>query len=144
MQQNLRQSANDPQIQMAEDGITENLPTIDISKSLAPFEIIFDESGNPISSSGILNGAIPTIPSGIFQYVRNFGEDRFTWQPTSSVRISAVVVQTNSGFILAGRSLREIEKRENQALIFSCLAWLFGVSGLFIIEVLALIYFRGV
>ena len=105
VQQDLRQSANDPQIQMAEDGISpQTLPRVDISKSLAPFVIVFDQNGNPVSSSGTLNGAIPTIPAGIFQYVRNSGEDRFTWQPAPSVRIAAVVDKTNSGFILAGRN----------------------------------------
>jgi hypothetical protein len=156
IQQDLRQSANDPQIQMAEDQVQpENLPSIDISKSLAPFVIVFDEKGNPISSSGTLNGVIPTIPAGVFVYVRTsgggdlrptdiVGEDRFTWQPENGVRIAAVVVRTNSGFILAGRNLREIEKREENALFVSGIAWIFGIVGLFVIEALATVYTRGI
>ncbi len=59
VQQNYRQTANDPQIQMAEDasnslsssGKVGDFNTeikIDISKSLAPFVIIYDVKGNPI------------------------------------------------------------------------------------------------
>ena len=61
VQQNYRQSANDPQIQMAEDAASELafgggpygvLPrgNIDIAKSIAPFMIIYDENKNPIIS----------------------------------------------------------------------------------------------
>ena len=131
VQQDLRWSANDPQIQMAEDGAVAlgsgatatsvaAAPIVDISRSLSPFVIVFDDNGKPIASSAVLNGATPTIPFGIFQYVRMSGEDRFTWQPENGVRIAAVVVRfsgTSSGFILAGRSLREVEKREDNALM---------------------------
>jgi hypothetical protein len=138
VQQDIRQSANDPLIQMAEDQIQpQNLPTVDISQSLAPFTIIFDNNGQPISSSGTLNGSIPTIPLGVFQYVRMSGEDRFTWEPMSGVRIAAVVdhfVGAHPGFILAGRNIREVEKREDHALFITGAAWLFGICGLFIIQ----------
>ena len=145
IQQDLRQSANDPQIQMAEDQVQpESLTTIDISKSLAPFVIIFDDNGNPISSSGTLNGVIPTIPYGVFNYIKTsgggnlrptdiVGEDRFTWQPENDVRIAAVVARTSSGFILAGRNLREVEKREENALFVSGIAWIFGIIGIVVI-----------
>jgi len=87
---------------------------IDIAKSLAPYIIIFDATGKPIASSAQLNGQTPTIPSGVFDSVRQSGEVRITWQPQSNVRSAIVVTEfrgSNSGFVLAGRSLREAEKR---------------------------------
>lgn len=128
VQQNYRQSANDPQIQMAQDqakafengqkiesvGAGEK---IDLSKSLAPFLIVFDSQENPATSSATLNGRIPVPPPGVFEQATNQGENRVTWQPSENVRIAAVVAPFHgptSGFILAGRSLREVEKRESQ------------------------------
>ena len=141
VQQDIRQSANDPQIQIAEDGVSpQSLPTIDISKSLAPFVIVYDENGNLLSSSGTLDVAIPTILSGIFQYVRMSGEDRFTWQPENGVRIAAVVDKTASGFILAGRNLREVEKREDNILSMAIIGWIGMLIGTFFIQTLCLLY----
>ena len=84
VQQDLRQGANDPQIQMAEDvaaklaggqPVQNVVPSekVDIAKSLAPYLIIFDANGNPIASSAQLDGQTPTIPSGVFDSVRKNG-----------------------------------------------------------------------
>ncbi len=110
-------------------------PIVDISRSLSPFVIVFDDNGKPIASSAVLNGATPTIPFGIFQYVRMSGEDRFTWQPENGVRIAAVVVRfsgTSSGFILAGRSLREVEKREDNTLMIVGIGYVLVLILLFV------------
>ncbi len=91
VQQDLRQGANDPQIQMAEDtaaklangqSVQNVVPSekVDIANSLAPYLIIFNANGIPIASSAQLDGQTPTIPSGVFDYVRQNGEDRFTWR----------------------------------------------------------------
>ncbi len=138
VQQSLRWGANDPQIQMAEDAaaalgsggtVTSVLPTaqVDISNSLAPFMVIYNDSGEPLGSSAKLNGLTPALPHGIFDYTRQKGEDRVTWQPEAAVRIAAVVVAyggTQPGFVLAGRSLREVEIRENQVEQITAIAWL--------------------
>src|SRR6266849_11215871 len=137
VQQDLRQGANDPQIQMAEDAavklaggqpVQSVVPSekVDIAKSLAPYLIIFDANGNPIDSSAQLDGQTPTIPSGVFDSVRQNGEDRFTWQPQTGVRSAVVVTQykgSNSGFVLAGRSLREVEKREDNLMLVLLVGW---------------------
>ncbi len=137
VQQNLRQGANDPQIQMAEDAATKlangqsvqnvvSSEKVDIANSLAPYLIIFDANGNPIASSAQLDSQTPTIPSGVFNYVRQNGEDRFTWQPQTGVRSAVVVTQykgSNSGFVLAGRSLREVEKREDSLMLVLLAGW---------------------
>lgn len=136
VQQELRQSANDPQIQLAEDaadalalgGAADGVvprSEIDVARSLAPFMIVYDDQGEAVASSGILHGQIPSLPAGVLDYVRENSEDRVTWQPEAGVRIAAVIVRfegAESGFVLAGRSLREIEKRETQVKLEAGLA----------------------
>jgi hypothetical protein len=132
-QQVLRQSANDPQIQMAEDAaislsngaqISSVVPAsnIDISKSLSPFMILYNNDGVAVISNGSLHGKIPSPPAGVFEHARMNGQNRLTWQPERGVRIASVIISYSgsySGFVLAGRSLREIEVRESQMLTFS-------------------------
>jgi len=138
VQQSLRQGANDPQIQLAEDSadalargepVESVVPiaTIDVARSLAPFMMVFDDNGATLASSGLLHGQVPALPAGVLDYVQQHGEDRVTWQPEPGVRVAAVVVRytgTNSGYILAGRSLREVEKRESQVSFFAGATWL--------------------
>lgn len=140
-QQSLRQNANDPQIQLSQDAAS-HLSTgvnpealigskVDPSQSLSPFLIIYNRDGQVLSSEVTLQGSTPALPSGVFDYTKQNGSDRFTWQPQDGVRIAAVVVPyqgENKGFVLAGRSLKEVEKRENQLLLLSTLGWLVGVS----------------
>ena len=103
VQQSLRQAANDPQIQMAEDtaaslnggaGPENVLPKekVEFSKSLAPFVVLYDSSGKPIGSSGVLDGAMPEYPLGALQAAKDQGENRVTWQPRGDVRVASVAV----------------------------------------------------
>ena len=135
VQQSLRMGANDPQIQMAEDAAS-NLnagatvesvlpPTqVEIADSLAPFVIVFDESGKVLASSATLHSAVPAYPAGVLDSTRQNGQDRVTWQPEPGVRMATVVVPFKNGFVLAGRSLTEVEKRESQVENLSGLAML--------------------
>jgi len=143
VQQSLRWGANDPQIQMAEDaaatlaaGRTPEtvLPAgqVEISSSLAPFMVIYNDTGQPLASSGLLHGTAPLLPPGIFDYTRQNSEDRVSWQPEAGVRVAAVVVVyggAQPGFVLAGRSLREVEKRESQVEQITGIIWLVGLAG---------------
>jgi hypothetical protein len=137
VQQDMRIGANDPQIQIAEDvakqiSIGQNplafIPQIkvDVSQSLANYIVIFDSKGKVIGSSAQLDGKDPVIPQGVFASTKNLGETRFTWQPKTGVR-SAVIVDyykgLNSGYVLVGRSLREVEKREDNLGLIVFLAW---------------------
>jgi hypothetical protein len=138
VQQALRQGANDPQVQMAEDAAVALAggaapaavvpPTrIDPSRSLAPYLIVFDDAGQPVASSDVLAGGTPSPPAGVFDYTRTHLEDRFTWQPAPGVRDAVVVVRysgASSGFVMAGRSLREVEARESQLSAMVGLTWL--------------------
>ncbi len=127
-QQSLRLGANDPQIQMAEDAadaLTHNatldqvMPAgmVDVGRSLAPFMIVYNDQGQVLAPSGVLHGATPPLPRGVLDYARQHGQNRLTWEPEPGVRIAAVVVRVEGragGFVLAGRSLREVEIRESQ------------------------------
>ena len=135
VQQSLRMGANDPQIQMAEDaasqlntgaGVKSVLPStkVEIAESLAPFMIVFDKSGNVLASSATLHGTVPAYPAGVLDYVRKNGQDRVTWQPEAGVRMATVVTPYQNGFVMTGRSLTEVEKRESQVESLSGLAML--------------------
>jgi len=148
-QQVLRQGANDPQIEMAGNlesmlsryGVNDGLRqgallqyggTVDMARSLSPFLIVYDDEGRALGSNAELEGKTPAPPSGVFDYVRQHGEERVSWQPRPGVRIAAVVRRvagSQPGFVLAGRSLREVEAREAQVEQMAGLAWL-GMLGL--------------
>jgi hypothetical protein len=86
-----------------------------MAKSLAPYLIVFDDSGRPLAAGAQLHGATPIPPSGVFNSARA-GEVRQTWEPENGVRAAMVVVRYSGGFVLAARSLREVERREDDAL----------------------------
>jgi len=146
----LRGLANDPQIEMAEDAAAALergqvpqtlLPAaqVDIATSLAPFLLIFDESGRPVASSARLDGETPKPPSGVFAHSGDPGGERFTWQPRPGVRSAAVLVRFGGprpGYVLAGRSLREVEIRESGLNLVLVLAWAASVGGSLIAVVL--------
>lgn len=138
VQQSYRQSANDPQIQIAEDlsqaissgstppdAIVSPNPTQDLTTTLATFVAIYDATGTPVGSLVALDGKLPNLPAGVLDYVKLHGEDRFTWQPKPGVRIAAVVSHFSGpvpGFVLAGRSLKEVEVRINNLTKMTALA----------------------
>jgi hypothetical protein len=142
VQQELRQSANDPQIQIAQDAalalengaaVSSRVPVgiTALEHSLAPFVMVFDDHGRVVASSATLHSQTPQLPAGILDYVRAHGEDRVTWQPETGVRIAAVVIRyegAQPGFVLAGRSLREVEAREDNALLEAEAAWAFAMA----------------
>ncbi len=144
VQQSIRAGANDPQIQIAEDivnslndgqKITDFSSSIrtDIAKSLATYVVIYDGGGNALTGTGVLDGTLPSLPKGVFEAAKANGEDLVTWQPQKNVRSAIVVVPYNAGFVMAGRSLREIEKREDKIFDMAIWAWLFIVFISFII-----------
>ena len=138
VQQSYRQGANDPQIQMAEDtanalndgqSVEEFMPAskVSVAKSLAPFLIVYNSAGNVVSSSVMLDGQTPELPTGVLDSTRQTGENRVTWQPTSNVRIAAVIMSYKDGFVLAGRNLREVEMREASVSQFAGITWVLAL-----------------
>jgi len=138
VQQSYRQGANDPQIEIAEDislhmqegaAILDQVPkdSVDVGKSLSPFVIMYDTEGNPIAGNGYLNQKLIQVPKGVFDAAQASGENRLTLEPQSGVRIAAVIKpfvgREASGYVLAGRSLREVEQRESDLTKLVALGW---------------------
>ena len=123
-QHQFRSSANDPAIQLAEDGVAAlaaggqpvfpSTQVVELTQSVAPFVIVFDESGKVQRGTAVLDGSTPVPPEGVFTYARANGEDRFTWQPEQAVRLATVLAHNagkGGGFVLGGTPLREVERR---------------------------------
>jgi len=143
VQQVGRQSANDPQLQIARDASAALAQgknpftaseTVDIGRSLAPWITVTDDQGNIIASTARLHGNPRTVPSGVFQHARETGEERVTWQPEPGVRMATVVVHNrNGGFVVAGRSLRESEERTAAYGRLILLGWIITLTGLLLV-----------
>ena len=157
VQQNYRSNANDPQIQMAEDvafdlsrGIEPkslvSSSSIEISRSLKPFIIIYDEKGNGVAADGLLDQKIPTLPHGVLDFTRDHIEDAITWQPRSGVRNALVIEYVPNGpfkgFVVAGRSLRVVEQRESMLIKQIAVGWIVSLGLLFVFIVLLQIIFK--
>jgi hypothetical protein len=134
IQQNYRQSANDPQIQMAEDAAASmnqgNTPAsplpqdqVNMAASIAPFVIVTNSKLKVLSASGNLNAQTILPPSSTFSDAKS-GEHWFTWQPASGVREAAVIVRFNNGYVVAARGLGPIESREASLYDLAALALL--------------------
>jgi hypothetical protein len=136
-QQIYRLSANDPQIQMAEDAkiylsgggsysFTDQNKT-EMSQSLAPFLMLYDKDKKLISYSAVLHGNPPVLPVGVLDNAKKKGETRLTWQPEEGVRNATVVVYykgIKEGYAAVGRSLTEVEKRIQMLTIYVAAFWL--------------------
>ena len=150
VQQSYRESLNDPQIQMAEDvasALSQGaapqtiIPDsrIDIAQSLAPWVAAYYDNGQARTSSGLLHGALPQPPKGVFDdAAQGSGKDtsrsqenRVSWEPTVEVRQAIVVVHYGtasssaaaSGYGVAGRNMREAENRVGALGSLILLGW---------------------
>lgn len=142
VQQSYRSGANDPQLQLANDitnALRKNHPiehllpkdTIEISENTAPFIVLYNDKGEPIQSTGLLDGNLPQLPQGVFDFARRNGEDVVTWQPKKGVRMAMVVeslASSNVAFVAAGRSLKEVEKREGNLATMVMIGWLICIG----------------
>jgi hypothetical protein len=157
VQQALRGGANDPGIQLAEDAAAAltagaspesvvgpgsavaglaGSGAVDAAVSLAPFVVVFDASGSALASNARLDGALPAPPIGVLQAASASGRNAVTWQPRPGVRIATVSVPWSGGTVMAGRSLRVVEEREDLALLLAGAA---GAAGLVALVVAALV-----
>jgi hypothetical protein len=137
VQQSLRLSANDPQIQMAEDtasaldggAVPQGLvpSQVNINRSPAPFVIIYDKSGRVVSGNGYLNGHVPTVPFGVLTSARGQDYSFVSWQPQSDVRIASVSVAAKNYYVLSGRSLKEVEGREQKTMLLVAFGYIVSV-----------------
>lgn len=142
-QQVLRQSANDPQIQLAEDWAEQisngTAPTglslgafIDPNHSLAPFGIVYNSNGSTASSSAAAPSSMAQ-PDGVLAAADKAlnNELRFTWQPSSGTRFAAILKRANFGdnvyYVLSARNMREVEKREDILMVLVIGIWFIGI-----------------
>lgn len=133
VQQAYRQGANDPQVELAGDIAAQmsagSLPQdavdlyslkVDPSTSLATFATIVDSDGNVTASNMDMGGSVPLPPKGVLNAASVTHQNRITWQPETGTRIALVVQaykhDNNSGYVLVGRSLKEVEAREDMVL----------------------------
>ena len=142
VQQSHRTSANDPQLQIALDlknAIETNrstvkwMPgdTIEISKSLSVFKTFYNRNGEPVQSTGFLDGQLPRIPKTVLDFTERNRENVVTWQPQSGIRLAMVIESVKSpsiGFVAVGRSLKDVEKRESTLVTMVLVAWLVCVG----------------
>jgi hypothetical protein len=142
VQQNYRQSANDPQIQLSQDaaaqlaggaspGTVIGSDTVNISQSLAPYIMLYSDNGTIEASSAVLPGGLPKLPLGVLQAAHTKAFNAITWQPEPGVRSAIVVTHfsgAQAGYVVAGRSLREVEKRESMLEIEVLLGWVVALG----------------
>lgn len=141
----MRQSANDPQMQIAEDAAVSlasmtmppQLPPqkVDMVKSLAPYLVLYNDRGKPVIGNVQLDGNIPVPPKGVLDAARSGKKNIVTWEPRRGVRHAAVIVRVDGerkGFVLAGRSLREVEKRIGTFTVQVIFMWLIALFVTFI------------
>ncbi len=136
----LRSTANDPQIHMAQDAaakLDKNddpasvlTPNVDVGKSLAPFTMVYDKQGKLVASS-VYDGSTPLIavPVGVLKSA-NSGYHAITWQPDFNTHIASVSVSAKNYYVLSGRSLTEVESREDMVMKLSALGWVLSVAAL--------------
>lgn len=135
IQQYVRLSANELPMQFAEDvriklqhgippgQVVAGLPQVDMERSLSTFVAVCDSHGTVVAGTGTLNSKYPAPPMGALDASLRRGESRITWMPQRGLRFATVILPLNSGtgFVLAGRSLREVEMRK--AFAFSQIFW---------------------
>lgn len=144
-QQVLRQDANDPQVQLAEDvtaamnaGATsaDIVPqtTVDMEKSLAPFVLIYDKDNKISGTDAVIGTEKPNVPNGVLDEARSKGSTRVTWEPKAGVRSAIVAMKDkNNNVVVVGRSIREVELREQQQMIMAAGALGVALVGSFLI-----------
>ena len=134
-QQAYRQSANDPQVQLAEDmkiqlesGRTATSlvsgTKIDATKSLSPFTIVYSKDKTVIASSATFGGKDLLPPAGTFDSASDNGRNTFTWEPKDGVRLATVMVPYKDGYALSARSLSEVEARIERLGLMVFVAWI--------------------
>lgn len=140
-QQILRQSANEPQVQLSESiaaQIDAGVPPQAIVQGGAtplelmqtPFILIYDGSGKIIGGNTSLNGQAPVLPAGVLGAGKGIGpagENRITWQPKNDLREALVVAPytqaSSTGYVVVGRSLRETENEEHALTLRAVFGW---------------------
>ncbi len=120
LQQQWRSDQNHPQLEMAaaivqkieqSGALLDQVPPahIDIETASDVFIVLYDTEGKPIVGNGYLDGALLSVPKGVFDNAQQSGENRRTLEPKNGVRIAAIIKpfvgREANGFVLVGRRM---------------------------------------
>jgi len=137
-----RSAANDPQIQLAQDGAAElaagagaesvaNGPQVDLATSLAVATTVVGRDGTILGSTGRLDGGTVRPPLGALAAATSQEPHIVTWQPRRGVRLAAVIARysgaSGSGTVVVARSLRVVEQRDTRLLALVAVGWVGGL-----------------
>ncbi len=144
-----RANANDPQVEVTNqvaDVINQNVPLdaivseaeqIDMAQSLSLFVMIFDKDKKLIGSSAVIDGQTPTPSDQAFEVAKSSGDKRFTWEPKTGVKVAAVLKMVgDKGYVLAGRSLKEVETRQAGLIKTLAIGWAASVLSVAVLSLL--------
>jgi hypothetical protein len=146
VQQNFRQSANDPQYQMALDAanainkgvspksLTGSSALVEIANSFSPYLVIYSANGAKTVASATLDGNAPKLPQGVLDNVKKNGMETVTWQPRYGIRQAIVLILTSNGYIVvAGRSLHNTEERISLLGKQVALGWVLSLAAMLVV-----------
>lgn len=136
-QQVYRQNANDPQIEVSDavaeamqqgapaEAIVDQSGSIDFSKHLSLFIMIFDKDSKLVASSGKIGEETPVPATRDIESAKQNGSNRFTWKPKDGVKVAAVLKKVNDEgqVVLVGKNLREVEVRTRNLIQGIVISW---------------------
>jgi len=130
----LKQPANHPQVEVADAAVARLnaganpasvLPANQVEiGSPGLYVMVLDSDRTVLATSAHLDGQTVVPPAGVFDYARDHGDDRLTWQPAPGVRSAIVVEAFRGGFVVAGRTLSDSENLEGPLVMMAIVGWL--------------------
>ena len=100
------------------------LPRVDLAASLAPFVVVYDASGHPVSGNGYLDGRLAEPPSGVISAAASDGSNHVSWQPRPGLRFATVEIRSGDRVVMGAQSLIPTEQRADRLGMLVAFAWL--------------------
>ncbi len=133
-QQILRQTANDPQIMIAQEvaakldgGATPSTAlgsTVHaINFSSLPFTGIY-QNGTLVATGGLYYGKKLSIPAGVYEHMGDVPYHAITWQAEPDLRLASISVHSKRYSIVTARSLKDTEDRIGMVAVMVIIGWL--------------------
>ena len=87
--------------------------------------MVYGPDRKQLAGSARLDGKVVEYPTSVLDNAPAGGRrDEVTWQPRPGVRAATVVVGFKGGWVVAGRSLRLVEEREDLVGRLAIAGWL--------------------
>lgn len=102
----------------------DTMPRVDLAASLAPFVVVYDASGHPVSGNGYLDGRLAEPPAGVITAAASSGSNHVTWQPRPGLRFATVEVRSGNRVVMGAQSLIPTEQRADRLGLLVAFAWL--------------------